>query len=266
MDLYDIGDRLYIEGKYEDAIKYFEKSLENEEDKNSSLNYIGCCYIKLERYEEALRVFDEVLESRLWERPLFNKGRVYLKLGEYSEALACFNRALMVNPDESDVSYYLGVYYDKIGNYETSKYYYEEAIKIEYNDSEYHLNLAVACFRTKDYNRALEESDISISLDDSSSNANAYCNKAYILYRLKRYKDSLETYLKAINMIPSDTEVMNMIANCYSDLKEYDKCLYWLDEVLSIDHCNEEATAHKKAHYFTKPGLARLRNVLGARC
>jgi tetratricopeptide (TPR) repeat protein len=246
VDLYDIGDRLYIEGKYEDAIKCFEKSLENECDKRSSLNYIGCCYINLERYEEALRVFDEVLESKLWERPLFNKGRVYLKLGNYSEAFACFNRALMVNPDESDVYYYLGVYYDKIGDYETSKYYYEEAIKIEYNDSEYHLNLAVACFRTKDYNRALEESDISISLDDSSSNATAYCNRAYILYRIKNYKDSLETYLKAITMLPNDTEIMNMIANCYFKLNEYDECLYWLEEIVSIDFSDKEASRHMK--------------------
>lgn len=246
MNLYDIGERLYIEEKYEEAAEYFKQSLGNGEDKTSSLNYIGCCYINLERYDEALKVFDEVLELSLWERPLFNKGRTYLKLGNYSEALACFNRALMINSEESDAYYYLGVYYDKIGDYKTSKYYYEKAISIEYNDPEYHLNFAVACFRTNDINKALEESDISISLDDSGSNANAFCNKAYILYTLHNYKESLETYLKTIKMLPDDTEIMNMIAKCYGRLKEYDKCLYWIDEILRIDQCNEEAIKHKE--------------------
>lgn len=119
------------------------------------MNYLGCCYINHENYDEAIKVFDELLAFRLWERPLFNKWRVYLKLGNYSEALACLNRALMVNPDESDVYYYLGVYYDKIGDYETSKYYYEQAVRIEYSDAEYHLNLSVACFRTDDFDKAV---------------------------------------------------------------------------------------------------------------
>ena len=247
MSLYDTAERLYIEERYEEAIEYFKQLLDDEEDKTSSLNYLGCCYINLERYDEALEVLDEVLQLTLWERPLFNKGRVYLKLGNYSEALAYFNRAIMINPEESDVYYYLGVYHDKIGDYKTSKYYYEKAISIQYNDSEYHLNLAVACFRTNDFNRALEESEISISLDDSSLNANAFSNKAYILYTINNYKESLETYLKAINMLPNDTEIMNMIANCYSELKQYNECLDWLQKILWIDHCNKEATEHKKA-------------------
>jgi tetratricopeptide (TPR) repeat protein len=253
---YDTGERLYTEERYEEAIVYFKQALEDEEDKTSALNYIGCCYINLERYYDALKVFDELLDFRLWERPLFNKGRVYLKLANYSEALACFNRALMINPEESDVYYYLGVYHDKIGDYNTSKYYYEKAIDIEYNDSEYHLNLAVACFRTNDLNRALEESNISISLDDSNSNADAFCNKAYILYKTKNYEESLDTYLKVIRLNPNDTETMNMIANCYAYLKEYNKCLNWLDQILGIDCSNEEAIEHKKVieSLFAKRG------------
>lgn len=55
MNSYDIGERLYIEEKYEEAVKYFKQSLEREEDKTSALNYIGCCYINLERYDGALK-------------------------------------------------------------------------------------------------------------------------------------------------------------------------------------------------------------------
>jgi tetratricopeptide (TPR) repeat protein len=247
MNSYDTGERLYTEGKYEEAIDFFKQSLEFKEDRTSAMNYIGCCYINLERYDEAIRVFDELLKCRLWERPLLNKGRVYLKLGNFSEALACFNRALMINSEESDIYYYLGVYHDKIGDYETSKHYYEKAIEIEYNESEYHLNLAVSCFRTSDLIRALDELDISISLDDSRLNADAFFNKAYILYTMNNYEESLEIYLKAATLMPDDTETMNMIAYCYSRLKQYDKSLEWLQEILKIDHYNEEAIDHKKA-------------------
>lgn len=247
MSLYDEGEMLYIHEKYEDAIEYFKQSFEyEEEDKNSALNYIGCCYIYLEKYDAAIEAFNEVLESELWERPLFNKGRVYLNLGNNSEALACFNRALMVNPKESDVYYYLGVYYDKIRDYNTSRDYYEKAIEIKDTVPEYHLNLSVACFRNGDFNKALEEANISISLDDSSSNADAFFNKAYILYRLKRYEDALEAYLKVVDMRPDDVEAMNLIAKCYGRLKQYDKSLQWVNEALRIDSDNKEAIEHKR--------------------
>jgi len=56
---------------------------------------MGCCLIEFGHYDDALELFDKVLQLTLWERPMFNKGQVYLKIGNYAEALACFSRTLI---------------------------------------------------------------------------------------------------------------------------------------------------------------------------
>lgn len=208
MNLYDKGEKLYIAGKYEEAIECFEEALQEDEDKSSLLNYIGCCYIYLGKYEEALEAFDKSLKLTLWERPLFNRGRVYMKLDNLNDALIDFQNALKVNPNEGDVYYYLGTYYDKIKQYETARSYYEKAVEINPDEFEYHLNLGIAAFRTNDYDRAIKEFDLSISLD--ACDADAYFNKGYVLYRLNNYKAALELFLKAHDIVPSDTEIWNI--------------------------------------------------------
>ena len=39
---------------------------------------------------------------------------------------------------------------------------------------------------------------------------------------------------------------MNLIANCYFELKEYGKYLFWINKVLHISSNDKESVAHKK--------------------
>jgi tetratricopeptide (TPR) repeat protein len=246
MSLYDIGENHYIKGKYKEALKYFQESYKRGEEKIDALNYMGCCYMNLGEYQMALELFDSILRSHLWERALFNKGRVYLRLENYEEALAQFNRAKMVNPNNDEVYYYLGVYYDKIKDYHTSKAYYENAIDINDKEPEYHLDLGNACYRIGEIEKAVLEFDMCISLNDPYTKIDALYNKGCVYYRQKKYEDALHLFLRAIDLSPSDTGIMNMIANAFYKLREYEKSMLWLDKVLSIDANDKEALAHKK--------------------
>ena len=80
---------------------------------NSVLNYIGCCYIGLEKYYKAIEVFESLIHTTHWEAPWYNIGRAHMKLGNYDDSLKCFNEALKINPNCDDCHFYLGVYYEK---------------------------------------------------------------------------------------------------------------------------------------------------------
>lgn len=248
MSFYEIGESNYIEGNYKKALKYFKESYEKEEeDKLNALNYIGCCYMNLGEYVKAINAFDKILSSTLWERALFNKGRVFLKIKNYSEALACFNRAMMVNPDNDEVYYYLGVYYDKIMDFQAARTNYEIAIKLNDKEPEYHLNLGIACFRTKEYEKAINELDICIALDDIYTKVDALFSKGVILYNQGKCEDALSLFMEATVFSPNDLEIMNMIANSFDRLKQYNRCMFWINKILIIDKGNREALEHRES-------------------
>lgn len=247
MSLYEIGESNYIEGNYKKALKYFKESYEKEEeDKIYALNYIGCCYMNLGEHIKAINAFDKILSSTLWERALFNKGRVFLKTKNYSEALAYFNRAMMVNPDNDEIYYYLGVYYDKTKDFQAAKANYEIAIRLNDKEPEYHLNLGIACFRTKEYERAVDELDMCLAMDDIYTKVDALFSKGVLFYNQGKYEDALSIFMEATVLSPNDLEIMNMIANSFDKLKQYNKCMFWIDKILIIDKDDREAQEHRK--------------------
>lgn len=241
---YNIGEDLYIEDKYQEAYDYFKKALDNNEEINSSKNYMGCCLIGLGKYEEAINVFDSILNNTLWERPMFNKGRAYLKLENYTEAFACFNRALMINQENADVYYYLGVYYEKIKDYINAKKYYLKSIEIDDSQAEPHLNLGLVYFHLNEFELSIEESKKVLEIDINYTNAKV--NIGFVLYRQEKYEEALKVLLQVIEIEPNAICVMNKIANSFYYIRNYDNCLIWLNRILEIDRTNKEAIRHKE--------------------
>jgi len=124
--------KVIIDTKGGGHIIYVYKDIDNIElfFANDCLNYIGCCYLMLEDFDSAFEVFERLIKlAPDWERPVFNLGRVYLQSGRLKEALECFNKAAGLNPYNEDSYFYLGIYYYKIGDCETSRKYYKKSLK-----------------------------------------------------------------------------------------------------------------------------------------
>jgi tetratricopeptide (TPR) repeat protein len=140
MSYYSYGELYYMNEEYDKAYKEFQASIDAKEgNENDSLNYLGCCLIALGKYHEAIKAFDKIIESApTWERPLFNKGR-----------------AMMCNPEDEDVYFYLGKYYEEKNEYKRAKEYYEKSLQINSHQPETHLNLGIILFQQADFNNAI---------------------------------------------------------------------------------------------------------------
>ncbi|CAF3787882.1 unnamed protein product, partial [Rotaria sp. Silwood1] len=100
-------------GQYEEAIKFYEKSLEidkialppNHPDLAQSYNNIGNVYSDMGEYSKALSSYERSLEIKKIARPpnhpdlaisYNNIGSVYDNMGEYSKALSSYERSLEI--------------------------------------------------------------------------------------------------------------------------------------------------------------------------
>lgn len=87
------------QGKYEDAIKCFNKVLDSDSRNVKAWNNKGIVLTKLDKNEEALKCYDRSLEIdpdyfNTW----YNKAIMLKNLGKNKEAIKCYDKALDIDP------------------------------------------------------------------------------------------------------------------------------------------------------------------------
>ncbi len=80
---------------------------------------------------------------------LLTKAEVFLSIGAFDECGNCLNKALELAPDDDQVLYKVGSYFEKIGDFETACYYFGAAAK---NADEEMRSLFNENFRDIDFN------------------------------------------------------------------------------------------------------------------
>ncbi len=125
------GNSLVDEGKFEEAIDFYNKALEINPQDIVALANKGTALDQLGRHEEAMKCFDKVLEiSPNDEEALNNKGGLLIKMGKYGEALNFFDKVLALNPHNFVTHYNKGLALGNLGRYEEAINSYDEALKI----------------------------------------------------------------------------------------------------------------------------------------
>lgn len=233
------AENLYEQKRYREALNLFMK-LNQRNSSNDCMNYIGCCYLKLKEYAQAIEIFQRLIKDNPdWERPLFNLGRVYLAIGSNDQALYFFKQAVTMNPNSSDGFYYLGLFYSEMEDYTTAKLQYIKSLSIDYDQPETHLNLGVCNFNLQLYQEALNEFNITLHLD--SSCIDALNNKGLTCFMLGNYNDALTIYLTLHKQFPRDIGFIMEIVRCYYRLCDFDNSLKWNQEILKLQPNNKKA-------------------------
>ena len=95
-----IGIALVSEGRYEEAIKYYDRILEIDPEDQKALLNKGSVLKDLERYEEAIKYYDKILEiDPDHVKALASKGISLAFLLEWSEAEKFIFRAVELEPE-----------------------------------------------------------------------------------------------------------------------------------------------------------------------
>lgn len=188
IDLYYLGDDLYYNKKYEEALLIFKKALQIK-DTDECLNYIGCCYLMLGNLSNAKDAFCLLIKRCNWERPLFNMARVYMEEKCFDEAYKFLNMAKMINPLDSDLLFYYGVYYDRQENYTLAIDYYLKSLETEFEQDIVHYNLSVCYIKIKQYKKAIYHCKQILTIGKGYIDKASYC-KSVALIKMKKYQEA----------------------------------------------------------------------------
>jgi tetratricopeptide (TPR) repeat protein len=248
------------QGKYTEAITYYEKSLKigqktlpaNHPDLASSYNNIGGVYDNMGEYAKALSYYGKALEIKQKTLPANhpdlatsynNIGAVYYNMGEYSKALSYYEKALEIrqktlpanHPDLATSYNNIGTVYVKMGEYSKALSSHEKALEI--------------------WQKTLPANHPDL--------ATCYNNIGLVYYNMGEYSKALSSYEKALEMrqktLPANQPDLAAsyynIGAVYSNMGEYSKALSYYEKALEIRQKTLPANHPDLANSYNNIGL-----------
>jgi len=105
-DLLAEGNRLYKEGKYEEAIPYYKKALEANSSNLTALYNLSAVLSKTGKPEDAEKGFETIAKNgndkSLLQKSHYNQGVMLSRQKKLEESIAAYKKALSLDPTDED--------------------------------------------------------------------------------------------------------------------------------------------------------------------
>ncbi len=105
------GNKLYEEGKYQEAEIKYRRALEEDSGNFRALFNLGNALYKQGRFDEASEIFDMLSqigsEEQERAKAFHNLGNAHLGSQRFGESIEAYKNALRLNPDDDDTRYNL---------------------------------------------------------------------------------------------------------------------------------------------------------------
>jgi len=125
------GDRLNKEGRYAEAIEFYNRAIRTGSKPATAWTSKGVAYKRLGMYAEALKCHDIALKlDPENEIAWCNKGDVYYRMGNLSRAIECYDKAIELRPRYAIAWNNKGAALARAGKFEEAKKCHDQAIKI----------------------------------------------------------------------------------------------------------------------------------------
>ncbi len=216
----NLGMALYDQGRTEEALKRFEKTLQLAPNDSGAHNDLGLALAKLGRLPEAVNHYETALRIR----PNFpeahnNLGLALLESDRPAEALVHLETALRLKPSLATVHFNLGKTLAKLGRLEDAITRYREAIQINPRDAAACTNLGNVLARSGRQSEAIPWYEMAGGLDPDD--AMAQYNLAMALAQVGRISEAIDHFQAALRLRPDDAEARERLMQLLAVKRRY---------------------------------------------
>lgn len=191
------------------------------------------------------------LDNRIVDSPknaslYFQRANLYWKLGENEKALTDFYKT--VSYDSTKATYYetLAAFFVENANVDRGILALTYALKLEPNNSKYHVMSGKYNLYLKNYQAAINH--LNNALKKDIFNPQAYFYKGYVYYESKNDEKAISNLVTATEQDPTWDEPYELLGQIYADKKD-DICLKYFDNAARANPKNTSALS-QKAYYL----------------
>ena len=230
-------------GRGQDAVRELQRSLEMAPDSDESYRWLGHAYLAKGRTQEALAAYERAvaLDPYYWLN--FNVlGVACFQTGDNTRAVNAFRRVIELEPAKVDGYENLASVDLRLGNWDESIRYYEQALKIR-PDFGIYSNLGTAYFYLKRYAEAVGMFEKAAAMNPHDETVEGNLADAYRWSG--RREQARATYHKAIAMAyrqlqvnSADAATTGHLALYYAKVGNVQQGLVLIHRARALDHSN----------------------------
>ena len=205
---------------------------------NNALVWVsmGIDLVKLNKYDEAIKAFDEALDLDPMSATAWSgKGTALQKLGKDDEAITAFDKALDLDPMSATAWSGKGYILQKLGKDDEGVHAYDKAFQLDPASvsATTWSNKGAACLNLSKYDEALQALDKANELDPEY--APAWYNKGAVYLKLAKYDEAIQVLDKAIELDPKDASAWYAKGRALDALDKSDEAIQAYDKALKLN-------------------------------
>ena len=194
-------------GKFQNAINYLKKSIQNSPNEVKYLYDLSFCLINLGEIKEGLNYYEQAYELKKDNYIIRIKiANLLLSRGEFYYAVKIYKQLYQLFPDNANINLNLGAGLDKLNDYDGAMYHFEKAIKISPDFSKAYFNLATVQEKINQGERAKKNYINAIIYDKKFPQP--YFNLGLIYFQNNEFTKALEMYDKYILINPNNPRAL----------------------------------------------------------
>ncbi|XP_070556882.1 protein O-mannosyl-transferase TMTC2-like [Ptychodera flava] len=204
--VYNLGRLLHDEGKYQEALETLQEAIRQCPDyyaPQSLYNMMGDCLSKLGRYDDAEKWFKKSLAVKSDHVPAYLTYAHLLDLtGRSKEAEEMLDKAVEMEPENANVYQHYGQHFADSKQYQSAAAMYQKAVEMDNNDFEILFNAANAHRQAGLNDKA--ELYYWKAVNVKPQEATAHMNLGAMLHVNGKLREAEIHYLKALRLKPDD--------------------------------------------------------------
>jgi len=243
------GDVLVAQGKFDEAIGYYQKALSKNENDIPTHFRLGQAYRKMRKIELAGQELDKVaaldkdypglalergmlfeesgdlqkaleqFQGALAKAPtdldlMLRVGAAYVVIGQTAEGIKILNKVFEQRPNSAEANHFLGRAYLRQGGLQASAAMprLRRAAELDPNRAEYHLYVAWAANETVPPDIGLARKEIDKALELDSTLAEGYWQRGVVNFKQGAVKDAEKDLRRALELKPNRIEAHASLA------------------------------------------------------
>jgi tetratricopeptide (TPR) repeat protein len=180
--------------------------------------FVGNLYFQISKFEEATRYFEKTIELDPFHvQAISNLGITYYRCGKLHEAIEFFKKALHLKPELSSIRFNLASLYLKTNRWEEALRQFQEGLRYKKPTARILTNMAFAYQKTGNFEKAIESYKNAASLNPEDSGI--YYNWAIILARTGSKLAAMQMISKALKVVPASSPGAKSLKDLLERLK-----------------------------------------------
>ena len=231
--MHKMGNVLLGLDRYDEALAMFEQIPDSTFD-GSIANNIASYYIDKKAYDQALPWLIRAVDvSPKFYVARTNLGYVHLALGDTIRAIATYREAADRNIQNADRQFTLGKLFYRIKSYEDARVCFQRCVDLKYDHAQahYYLGLTQAALENYEQSRLHFEQTIALSPDM----VDAYQNLGTACMYLEDFKAAAEAYRQCLILDADLADVHTLLGLALMNLKDFDAARDAFDKALALN-------------------------------